>query len=82
MGPICYEWNINPIISGVSESQLIVGGGRLAPNPQKSMKEPPETPYCKKLFWNLWKLGSHAENYRVTHKEVYLFWGFLGGILG
>ena len=36
----------NPIISGVSESQLIVGGGRLAPKPQKSMKEPPETPYC------------------------------------
>ena len=33
--------SFNPIISGISESKLIVGG-RLAPNPHKSMKEPSE----------------------------------------
>ena len=31
----------NPIISGVSESQLKVGGGALSAQPP----EPPETPY-------------------------------------
>ena len=40
----------NPIISGVSESQLIVGGGGLAPKPQKSMKEHPETPYYFEIY--------------------------------